>query len=135
MKRLCLLFLFILLLPSLCLSEEVKKPFVAETGPDGVQRAEVAGGSYYFEPERIVVKVNQPVELKIRNESLITPHDFILKAPEAGIDISVKLRSEPAVVKFTPSKTGVYTFYCGKRLLFFKSHRDRGMEGTVEVVE
>ncbi len=124
-----------MLAPSLCLSEEVEKPFVAKTGPDGVQRAEVAGGSYYFKPERIVVKVNQPVELRLRNESLITPHDFILKAPEAGIDISVTLRNEPVAVKFTPAKTGVYTFYCGRRLLFFKSHRARGMEGAVEVVE
>ncbi|MBI5467819.1 MAG: quinol oxidase [Deltaproteobacteria bacterium] len=134
MERLCLLFLFILA-PSLCLSEEVKEPFVAGTGPDGVQRAEVAGGSYYFKPERIVVRVNQPVELRLRNESLITPHDFILKAPEAGIDISVTLRNEPAAVKFTPAKTGVYTFYCGRRFLFFKSHRAQGMEGAVEVVE
>lgn len=124
-----------MLAPSLSLSDEVKKPFVAGTGPDGVQRAQVSGGSYYFKPERIVVRVNHPVELRLRNESLITPHDFILKAPEAGVDISVTLRSEPVVVKFTPVKTGVYTFYCGRRFLFFKSHRDRGMEGTVEVVE
>lgn len=124
-----------MLAPSLCMSEEVKKPVVAETGPDGVQRAEVSGGSYYFKPERIVVKVNQPVELQLKNESSITPHDFILKAPEAGIDISVTLRNEPAAVKFTPSKTGVYAFYCGRRFLFFKSHRARGMEGAVEVVE
>ncbi|MBI5588415.1 MAG: cupredoxin domain-containing protein [Deltaproteobacteria bacterium] len=137
MKRLSflLLVLFMPLLPSLCLSEEGKAPFAAAIGPDGLQHVEVAGGSYYFKPERIIVRVNAPVELKLRNESSVTPHDFILKAPEAGIDISVTLRGEPTVLYFTMKKTGVYTFYCGRRFLFFKSHRNRGMEGTIEVVE
>lgn len=135
MKKYLFLLLLLLLVPSVSFSEGEKKPFVATVGADGVQRVEVAGGSYYFKPDRIVVKVNVPVEFKLTNESSLVPHNFILKAPESGIDISVTLKGEPAIVKFTPSKTGKYTFYCDNRFLFFKSHRARGMEGTLEVVE
>jgi hypothetical protein len=30
---------------------------------------------------------------------------------------------------------GEYPFYCSKKLLFFKSHREKGMEGMLEVVQ
>jgi plastocyanin domain-containing protein len=121
-------------------------PVVAEEKPrqekvftakieDGVQRVDILGGGYFFTPNRIFVKVNVPVELRVRKESSYVPHDFVMKAPEAGIDFSVSLSEEPTVVKFTPTKTGTYPFYCGKKLLFFESHREKGMEGVLEVVE
>jgi len=112
---------------------EEKKEFVAKIDPDGVQRVEVVGGSYFFNPNHIVVKVNVPVEMKVTMESGIIPHDIVLKAPEAGMDLEADLRDEPQVLRFTPTKTGEYTFYCDKKLLFFKSHKDKGMHGTLEV--
>lgn len=112
-----------------------EKRIVAPIGPDGAQHADVLGGEYYFEPNVIVVKVNVPVELKVRKAGGVTPHDIVLKAPEAGIDFSVSLSSEPTVIKFTPTKAGKYSFDCTKRLLFFKSHKERGMHGVIEVVE
>jgi len=36
-------------------------------------------------------------------------------------------------VRFTPTKAGVFAFYCDKKLLFFKSHREKGMEGVLKV--
>jgi len=36
-------------------------------------------------------------------------------------------------MRFTPRKTGEFTFYCTKKLLFFESHKDKGMVGTLEV--
>jgi plastocyanin domain-containing protein len=81
------------------------------------------------------VKVNVPVELKARKESGFVPHDLLLKAPEAGINIDVSLSSEPKTISFTPTKPGKYPFYCGKKLLFLPSHREKGMEGVLEVVE
>jgi plastocyanin domain-containing protein len=113
-----------------------KKEFVAKIDPDGVQRVEVLAGSYFFDPNYVIVKVNVPVEMKITMESGIVPHDIVLKAPDAGMDLKVDLSSStPQVMRFTPTKTGKFTFYCDKKLLFFESHRDKGMVGTLEVRE
>jgi len=111
-----------------------EKRVVAAVGADGVQRAEVVGGGYYFDPNYIVVKVNVPVELKVRKASGYVPHDIVVKSPEAGINFSESLGSEPKSIKFTPTAVGKYAMYCSKKLPFAKSHRDRGMEGTIEVV-
>jgi plastocyanin domain-containing protein len=126
----------ILLLGSVGFGQEAaKQPFVAVLGADGIQRAEITGGSYYFDPSDIVVKVNVPVELKVKKSGGSTPHDIALKAPEAGIDFSVSLGTEPKTVKFTPTKVGKYPFWCTKHLPFSKSHKEKGMEGVIEVVE
>ena len=109
---------------------------VAAVDADGVQRVAVIGGEYYFDPNYIVVKVNKPVELTVKKEAGYIPHNMLVKSPEAGIDFKVDLDSKkPEIVKFTPTKAGKYPMYCDKKLLFFKSHRDRGMEGMIEVVE
>ena len=102
---------------------------------DGIQKAEVLAGDYFFKPDHIIVKVNVPVELKIRKAPGIVPHDFVLKALEADIDVLESLSSEPKSVRFIPVKTGTYHFYCDKKMIFSKSHREKGMEGTLEVVE
>ncbi|MEK7196516.1 MAG: quinol oxidase, partial [Nitrospirota bacterium] len=39
-----------------------KKEFKATVDKDGVQRVEVIGGEYFFEPYHIIVKINMPVE-------------------------------------------------------------------------
>ncbi len=126
----------ILLFGSAGLSQDAKEqPFVAVIGTDGTQRAEITGGSYYFDPDFIVVKVNIPVELIVKKAGGSTPHSIALKAPEAGINFSVSLSKEPKIIKFTPKKTGKYPFWCTKRFLFLKSHKDHGMTGVLEVVE
>ncbi len=111
------------------------KLFQAIIAKDGVQRVEIVGGSYFFTPNRIVVKVNLPVELKIRKESGMVPHNIVIAAPEAGIAIDETMESEPKVIRFTPTRVGNYPFYCSKKLLFFESHKEKGMEGILEVVE
>jgi plastocyanin domain-containing protein len=111
---------------------DVYKAVIAD---DGVQRVDVLAGSYYFIPDHIVVKVNVPVELRVKKETGVTPHDIVIKAPEAGIDFKESLRGEPKVIKFTPTKVGKYPFYCDKKLLFFASHREKGMEGVLEVTQ
>lgn len=121
------------LLPGLSLGEE--KLFRATIDADGVQRVDIVGGGYFFNPNHIIVKVNVPVELKIRKEPGIVPHNFVLKAAEMALDQDVSLGTEPKVVRFTPTKPGKYPFYCSKKLLFFESHREKGMEGVLEVVE
>jgi plastocyanin domain-containing protein len=112
-----------------------KKTYKATIDNDGVQRVEVTGGEYFFDPDRIILKVNVPVELKAKKEAGIVPHNIVVHEPGAGIDFSESLGKEPKVIKFTPKKIGKYPFSCDKKLLFFKSHKDKGMEGVFEVVE
>jgi plastocyanin domain-containing protein len=112
-----------------------KKEFSAGIDPDGIQRVEVRAGSYFFTPDYIIVKVNVPVEMKIMTESGIIPHDIVFQAPDAGMDIKLNLSNTPQVLRFTPTKAGTYSFYCDKKLLFFESHKDKGMFGTLEVRE
>jgi len=108
---------------------------VATVDADGVQRVTVKAGSFFFEPNVIVVKARVPVELTIAREAGVTPHNFLLKAPAASIDISRDLEEAPSKILFTASQTGTYPFACNKKLLFFPSHREKGMVGRLEVVE
>ena len=113
-----------------------EKLFRAVPDKDGVQRVEVVGGSYFFNPNHIIVKVNVPVELKVLKESGFVPHNITMKAPETGIEFDESLDSDkPKVIRFTPTRTGTYPFQCSKKLLFFESHQEKGMHGVLEVVE
>lgn len=136
MKNFMLVCLVLLAFTSLAAGAAGKeKVFRATVGDDGVQRVEVMGGSYFFNPNHIIVKVNVPVELTVRKESGVVPHNIVIKAPEAGIDFDVAMAGEPKLIRFTPTKPGTYPIYCSKKLLFFESHREKGMEGVLEVVE
>ncbi|HXF65662.1 MAG TPA: quinol oxidase [Burkholderiales bacterium] len=115
-------------------AQEQKETYVAKLDADGVQRARLIGGEYFFRPARIVVKVNVPVELLASKEAGIVPHNLVIQAPEAGIAVEEELGSEPKKIRFTATAPGKYPFYCSNRLLFFASHRERGMEGVLEVV-
>ena len=47
-----------------------KKVYRASIDKDGVQRVEIIGGGYYYNPDYIIVKVNVPVELKEKKDGL-----------------------------------------------------------------
>ncbi|MEN3292259.1 MAG: hypothetical protein V7642_1512 [Burkholderiales bacterium] len=106
----------------------------ARIDDDGVQRVRIVGGEYFFEPQRVTVKANVPVELILTKQAGVVPHSFVINAAEAGVSVDEELGTEAKKVRFTPTAVGSYPYYCGHRLLFFKSHRDRGMEGALEVV-
>jgi len=111
------------------------KKYTAEITPDGIQKVMVVGGGYYFDPNYIIVKVNVPVELTVTKEPGIIPHNIVIKSPETGIEFDQGLSINPKTITFTPTKAGNFPIYCSKKLLFLKSHRDKGMEGTLEVRE
>ena len=101
---------------------------------DGVQRVRLVAGSYFFKPNHIVVKVNEPVELSASRESGITPHDLVIRAEDAGINVKEDLGTDPKKIAFTATKPGKYAIYCSKKLPFMAGHREKGMEGILEVV-
>ena len=109
--------------------------YQATTAADGVQHVRIEGGSDFFKPDRVIVKVNVPVELTVSVEKGWIPHTLVIQSPEAGISVDEKLSSDAKNIRFTPTAAGTYHFYCKNKLLFFKSHRDKGMEGVLEVVE
>lgn len=134
------LFLIILTLTVCCIAGRLSaqpgnKPYRAVMGTDGVQQVNILAGDYFFRPSYIIVKVNMPVRFVVRVERGIVPHGLVLKAPEASILIDEDLSRESQTFTFTPSAPGRYAFYCPKKLLFFKSHKEHGMEGILEVVE
>jgi plastocyanin domain-containing protein len=111
------------------------EPVVVPVGSDGVQRIQMVGGGYFFGPEHIVVRAHAPVEILVRREAGIVPHTFVLNIPDEGVDIDQDLSTEVKTVRFTIHKPGQYAFYCRNRFLFFESHRAKGMQGVIEVVE
>ncbi len=131
--------LIILLLSALTVhaKEMEEKRVVASVDLDGVQRVEILGGEYFFDPNYIVVKVNTPVEFIVKKESgfIPIPHNISIKAPEAGIKFDEDMGTKPHTIRFTPTKTGKYPIICDKRFLyFFTKHDDKGMKGVLEVV-
>ncbi len=127
---------YFLLISFITLISFAAEPLVVQTSPGGVQRAEIIADSYSYTPDHLIVKLNAPVELTIHSKTWIVPHNFVLKDADAGLDIKKDIPAgKSVVVKFTPTRPGKFKFYCDKRFLFFKSHEDRGMKGTLEVTE
>ncbi len=110
--------------------------YIAVPDSDGVQRIYMRAGSYYYKPDHIVVKKGVPVELIILRESSLVPHNIVMDYPSAGMKFDVEINPDkPVRISFTPLKTGSFEFYCDKKLLFFPSHREKGMHGVIEVTE
>lgn len=109
-------------------------PFVVPVAEDGVQRATVILDSYSYTPGYLVVEAGKPVELTLTSVTMITPHNFIIKDPAGSLSVEQDVGAgKTVVVKFTPTQPGVFPIYCDKRLWPLPSHRDKGMEGTIEV--
>lgn len=99
-----------------------------------VQRLEITVNSYSFTPSRFILKENIPVELIFKSVSWVVPHNFVLESPEAGMRIQNEIGpGETTIVRFTPTRTGEFKFSCTKKLLFFPSHEELGMVGTLVV--
>jgi plastocyanin len=114
-------------------SSGLKRPVhevTARAGADGVQRVEVTAHSFWFEPNRIVVKAGVPVELHVRNGSWIIPHGFDCSEPASGLDkvVHVGLIGKSKTIRFTPKDPGEYPFYCPVH-----DHSRKGMKGTLIV--
>jgi heme/copper-type cytochrome/quinol oxidase subunit 2 len=61
----------------------------------------------------------------------MVPHDLVIDE----LNVKQDLATEPRSIRFTPTKPGKYAIYCSKKPpLGGASHRERGMEGVLEVV-
>lgn len=138
MKKKILLICFVVLSFAIVISAgmmDAGEKYVAKIDDDGVQRVGMVGGSYFYKPDHVVVKKGIPVEIKIVKDSLIVPHNIIIEKMDGGEDIKETIARDEKAIRFTPSDTGTYNFYCDKKLLFFKSHKDKGMKGVIEVID
>lgn len=133
MRVLHSMILLVLLVATPALARSVYQVAEAHLDPDGVQRLELVADNYFYRPNYLVVQAGVPVELTITRKSGLVPHNFVLRAPDAGIKINENLDRDGTTIRFTPVRPGKYTFYCDKQLLFFKSHREKGMEGILDV--
>src|SRR5262245_59452264 len=103
----------------------------ARPDADGVQRVTVVAHSFYFEPNRVVVKAHTPVELHVKNASFLIPHNMTCIAQQAGVEVKegLGLFKDSETARFTPTTPGEYPFFCAK-----DSHAKKGMTGTLVVV-
>lgn len=107
---------------------------VVQVSPDGVQRVVVTLDSYSYSPSHLVVEHGKPVELTLSSITTITPHNFIIHEPSIGLLVEQDVGAgKTAVVRFVPTLPGRVVFFCDKRLWPMPSHRDKGMEGILEI--
>ena len=98
------------------------------------QVIEVKLDSYTIKPDKITVKAGQPVTLKVKNEASFIPHNLIIKAPQAGVEVKVDVGAgKSGEVSFTPTQAGSYEMICDKSPPIGKSHKAKGMHGLLIV--
>ncbi|MBU6433747.1 MAG: cupredoxin domain-containing protein [Nitrospirae bacterium] len=109
-------------------------PIVVPVAADGVQRAKVMLDSYSYTPNHLIVEAGKPVELTLISVTTIIPHNFIIKDPAGSLSVEQDVSAGKTVtIRFTPTQPGIFPIYCDKRLWPLPSHRDKGMEGKLEV--
>ncbi len=109
-------------------------PTIIPVAENGIQRATIALDSYSYTPNHLIVEAGQPVELTLTSVTTIIPHNFILKDPTGDLSVEQDVGAGKTVtITFTPTRRGTFPIYCDKRLWPLPSHRDKGMEGKLEV--
>ncbi|MBH0181377.1 MAG: quinol oxidase [Nitrospira sp.] len=105
-------------------------PWRVPVGSNGVQRVSVILDSYTFRPSHVIVEAGKPVEVTLTSGTMLTPHNFIIDALSVKEEVGA---GKTVVLTFTPTQPGTFPFYCDKRLWPLPSHREKGMEGILNV--
>ena len=109
-------------------------PVMVHIAADGIQRATVTLDSYSYSPNHLIVEANRPVELTLTSVTTFAPHNFIIQGAPGSLFVEQDVSAGKTVtISFTPTQPGTFPIYCDKRLWPMPSHRDKGMEGTLEV--
>ena len=109
-------------------------PVVIQVAADGVQRATITLDSYSYSPNHLIVEAGKPVELTLTSVTTFTQHNFIIKDPAGSLSVEQDVSAGKTVtIILTPTQPGTFPIYCDKRLWPLPSHRDKGMEGKLEV--
>lgn len=87
---------------------------------------EVEGGSMYFKPNEIKVKLGETVKIKFTNAGGM--HDFVID--EFNVKTKILGSGKTETIEFTTDKLGEFEFYCS-----VAGHRQSGMFGKVIVEE
>lgn len=109
-------------------------PLLVPVSADGVQRATVTLDSYSYTPNHLIVEAGKPVVLTLTSVTTMIPHNFIIKDPAGNLSVEQDVSAgKTVIITFTPAQPGTFPIYCDKRLWPLPSHRDKGMEGKLEV--
>ena len=109
-------------------------PLLVPVSADGVQRATVMLDSYSYTPNHLIVEAGKPVVLTLTSVTTMIPHNFIIKDPAGNLSVEQDVSAgKTVIITFTPARPGTFPIYCDKRLWPLPSHRDKGMEGKLEV--
>ena len=109
-------------------------PMTIPVAENGMQRATITLDSYSYTPNHLIVEAGQPVELTLTSVTTIIPHNFIIRDPTGDLSVEQDVGAGKTVtITFTPTQRGTFPIYCDKRLWPLPSHRDKGMEGKLEV--
>lgn len=113
---------------------ETGPPVKAEVSAEDIQRLTIILDSYSYTPNHIAVVAGKPVELLLTSVTTLTPHNFVIHDSAGGVSVEQDVGPGKSVtVRFTPSQSGRTPFFCDKRLWPMASHREKGMEGILEV--
>jgi heme/copper-type cytochrome/quinol oxidase subunit 2 len=109
-------------------------PLLVPVSADGAQRATVTLDSNSYSPNHLIVEAGKPVVLTLTSVTTIIPHNFIIKDPAGNLSVEQDVRAgKTVIITFTPAQPGTFPIYCDKRLWPLPSHRDKGMDGKLEV--
>lgn len=109
-------------------------PVKAEVAEDGIQRVTIVLDSYSYSPNHVFVEAGKRVELLLTSVTTLTPHNFVIHDSGSGVSVEQDVGAGKSVtVRFTPNYPGKVSFFCDKRLWPMASHREKGMEGLLDV--
>ncbi|HED38523.1 MAG TPA: hypothetical protein ENI76_09825 [Ignavibacteria bacterium] len=103
-------------------TEQATPVLISENSETTVQEINMVTGGFFFSPNKLTLKKDQPVKINVENSGV---HTFTID--ELGVD--VPLTGPSGVVEFTPTKSGTFEYYCA-----IPGHKERGQIGSVTVI-
>ena len=99
--------------------EDVSTP--EQQGDEETLELSMVSGGFFFNPKNLTLTKDQPVSITMQNSGI---HTFTIDE----LNVNVPLRGSSATVKFTPTKSGTFEYYCA-----IPGHRESGMFGSLIV--